>query len=233
MDAGWRERNSLRIREAMRDAAMELVEDGPVPADTGLRERNRARTRQALRDAARQLVVEQGFDAVTVEQIATAAGVSRRTFFNYFTSKEAVVIDPDPEVINRITGALMARPSTESPLRALRVVLTGWLAGATTEHHAVGALAASHPALLLRHQVVSNLIGEALAAWVADRTGLDQETSPYPALFAMAAVSVVRLTAGRWEPADGTERLVAMVHEILDLFESGLDPCRASRPGGR
>lgn len=61
----------------------------------GLREAKKQATTWALVEAARQLVHEHGLDAVTVEDIAAAAGVSARTFFNYFDSKELAVIGPD------------------------------------------------------------------------------------------------------------------------------------------
>jgi AcrR family transcriptional regulator len=207
---------------------MTTTSPGSTP---GLRERHRIRIRQALRDAARRLVTERGFDAVTVEQIATAADVSRRTFFNYFDSKEAAVIDPDPEVIDRIISALTARPADESPLRSLRAVLSGWLSRGMTEHHTVSTLATSHPALSLRYQAMSNQIGAAMATWAAQRTGLDPEISPYPELFAVVAQSTVRLTAQRWPQAGGDSHPVTAVEEILDLFEAGLDPHAAHTPG--
>lgn len=55
---------------------------------TGLRERKKAATRLALHESALRLAAEQGPDGVTIEAIADAANVSRRTFSNYFSSKE-------------------------------------------------------------------------------------------------------------------------------------------------
>ncbi|NED89115.1 TetR family transcriptional regulator, partial [Streptomyces sp. SID11233] len=58
----------------------------------GLRERKKAATREAVHKAALSLAVEHGFEHVTVEAIADAAGISRRTFSNYFTAKEDAVL---------------------------------------------------------------------------------------------------------------------------------------------
>jgi AcrR family transcriptional regulator len=61
---------------------------------SGLRDRKKRRTRQAIRAAAIELFTKQGVDATTVEQIATAADISPRTFFNYFDTKEQAVSLP-------------------------------------------------------------------------------------------------------------------------------------------
>lgn len=58
----------------------------------GLREQKRRQTRYAIEDSATRLVNGRGFDAVTVEEICEDAGISRRTFFNYFESKDEAVL---------------------------------------------------------------------------------------------------------------------------------------------
>lgn len=71
-----------------------------------IREQRKRETARALTDAARRLTVERGFAGFTVEQLCTEAGVSRRTFFNYFESKENAVfgvtaVDPRQEALER------------------------------------------------------------------------------------------------------------------------------------
>ena len=61
----------------------------------GLRERKKLRTRAALRASAFELFRRQGYDETTVAQIAEAADVSQTTFFRYFPSKEALVVEDD------------------------------------------------------------------------------------------------------------------------------------------
>ncbi|OFU59313.1 hypothetical protein HMPREF3121_00990 [Corynebacterium sp. HMSC11E11] len=62
-----------------------------MTADCGLRELKRRRTRRGIEDAALTLIADRGYDDVTVEDICTAAEVSRRTFFNYFSSKDHAI----------------------------------------------------------------------------------------------------------------------------------------------
>lgn len=64
----------------------------PTPPDEGLRARKRAATFNSIERAAIALVLEHGYDAVTIDMICDAATVSQRTFFNYFGSKEAVIL---------------------------------------------------------------------------------------------------------------------------------------------
>ena len=78
---------------------------------TGRRERNRLQTTLAIEDVATRLFLEHGVDAVTVEQICEGAGISRRSFFNYFESKDQLLSGPSASVI---TPALLAE-ITELP----------------------------------------------------------------------------------------------------------------------
>jgi len=92
--------------------------DAPVAA--GRRDRKRSATRQALHEAALRLAVERGLGDVTVEEIADAAVVSRRTFFNYFASKEDAVLYGDLQRLRRLIDLVAARPVDEPPWTSLR-----------------------------------------------------------------------------------------------------------------
>jgi AcrR family transcriptional regulator len=92
-----------------------------VPAAPGLRARRRRAVREALAEAAMRLFVERGFDAVAVEEIAAAAGVSRRTFFRYFSSKDAVFFAPQERRLGRLE-ALLAAAEIDSPAAALAAI---------------------------------------------------------------------------------------------------------------
>lgn len=89
----------------------------------GLRERARRAVNREIADAAMALFATQGFDATTVDQIAEAAGISRRSFFRYFATKEDVVLGDLVERGRRIQAALAARPAGEAPWDAIRAAL--------------------------------------------------------------------------------------------------------------
>lgn len=79
----------------------------------GLRERKKRETRRQLHRSAIELVVERGLGGVTAEDIARAAGVSPRTFFNYFPTKEAALTGFPKNLAERVGAALAGRPADE------------------------------------------------------------------------------------------------------------------------
>jgi AcrR family transcriptional regulator len=92
-------------------------------APASLKSRKQQVVRDALSAAAMELFHTRGFEAVTVEEIARAAGVSRRTFFRYYESKENVMADLLDRDGERLLAELAARPLDESPLLAIRNAL--------------------------------------------------------------------------------------------------------------
>lgn len=88
-----------------------------------LREQKRLATRDAIEDAATKLVDGRGFNDVTVEEICEAAGISRRTFFNYFDSKDAAVLgSPSKEFTEDVRQRFLTEPTDNVLTLALHVV---------------------------------------------------------------------------------------------------------------
>ncbi len=87
--------------------------------ESSLRARKKAATRTAIADAAGRLFGEHGFDHVSVESVARAAGVSKQTVFNYFPTKEDLVFDRAQEVQAIMVAALRER-GAKSPVDAFR-----------------------------------------------------------------------------------------------------------------
>src|ERR1700736_423389 len=94
-----------------------MVYTAPVPVNIG--ERKRRAIRGELSEVALRLLTDRQFDALTIDEIAAEAGVSRRTFFRYFTSKEDVVFAFLDQWAVRLAADIVARPADEDPVAAV------------------------------------------------------------------------------------------------------------------
>ena len=103
--------------------AKPFAEAEPPSLSAKLKARKQQVVRDALSDAAVALFHARGFESVTVEEIANAAGVSRRTFFRYYESKEDVMVERLDRDGERFLVELAARPLDEPPLLAIRNAL--------------------------------------------------------------------------------------------------------------
>ncbi|MFC9602578.1 TetR/AcrR family transcriptional regulator [Streptomyces niveus] len=103
-------------------------------AGAGLRERKKQATRAALSEAAVRLAAEHGAENVTVEAISNAAGVSPRTFFNYFDSHDDAFVMMDTQIGERIRRAVRDAPAELSPLDAVREAMAAELADVEQRH---------------------------------------------------------------------------------------------------
>jgi AcrR family transcriptional regulator len=208
----------------------------------GLRERKKQETRTALAWAAVRLIVERGYDRVLVEDIATAAGVSPRTFNNYFASKAEAVASRELDRLLRVADGLRARPPGESLWDAVTQAMTvevgpgpeidanpitdrvAWRAG-VSRMLAVPAVQAE----MLRASATAE---SALAAAVGDRTGTDPAIDLYPDLVA-ASVLAALSTARRHFTRGGREQLTdmqALLTDALGRIAAGLPPPCRSKP---
>ncbi|MFD6100517.1 TetR/AcrR family transcriptional regulator [Nocardiopsis flavescens] len=183
----------------------------------GLREIKKERTRRRIHQSALRLVVERGLDAVTVEEIAAGAEVSRRTFSNYFAGKEDACLYGDTSAMEDFLAALRARPAHESAWTALRATARTLYRALDPSPDPAWAqstrLALKHPALLGRRlagqhgflrEMTALLGGRALPAGM-HRHGL------------LASVFLSALLHGVHEwTREGGRPLGEVVEEVLD-----------------
>lgn len=104
-------------------AADESRHVGPAHPHPGRRERKKAEVRQRISDLATALFLRDGFDQVSVSEIAAAADVARPTVFAHFPRKEDLFFDRYPEVAGQLTRAVRERPAGTSAVSALRDTL--------------------------------------------------------------------------------------------------------------
>jgi AcrR family transcriptional regulator len=191
----------------------------------GLRERKKHETRIALRDAAMQLVNEHGLDKVSVEAIARAAGVSTRTFFNYFPSKEDAIIGIAPSMPAPMLDYLRNRPAGEPPLDAVRAAVHATLESLQEDPDRWvqrRQLVDNHPGLAARYAARLAEMERDLVVEVAKRGGTDPDTDPYPGTVVGAALAATRVAMTVWQAQQQPTALADLLDEVFDHLASGL-----------
>ena len=194
----------------------------------GLRERKKQETREALSWAALRLAVLRGFDNVLVEDIAADAGVSPRTFNNYFSSKAEAIVWRHLDRVRQFGEALRKRPPDE-PLwpaiihAALEPLQDSQHGGAPTAEWTTGArLVINEPALIGEYLKAGAIAETELAEAIAERTGTHPTKDLYPQLVA-AAVNAATTTANRlWLNADPPVPLLPLLRDALHQVATGL-----------
>ncbi|GAA4559290.1 TetR family transcriptional regulator [Pseudonocardia xishanensis] len=198
----------------------------------GLRERKKQHTRLALSWAAIRLVVERGLDGARIEDIADEAGVSVRTFRNYFPTKADAIAYRHKERTLRIAAALRDRPAGEPLWEALSQAVLARFAldaadaggrGPDAEWTAGVRIMVAEPALQGALRRADAAAADALAAAVAERTGTDRDAL-YPRLVAAAVGAAVGVASEQWLRSDPPRPLGPLLAEALDLLSSGLEP---------
>ncbi|WP_433245224.1 TetR family transcriptional regulator [Streptosporangium sp. CA-135522] len=194
--------------------------------EVSLAQRKRQLVSDELTEAALNLLALKGFDAVTVDEIVAAAGVSKRTFFRYFASKEDVVVQFLAEMGAGMRAELAGRPAKEPPSVALRH--TVWVSVDACVGHADRALRVVQlilgtPALLARFLERQAQWRDELAAEVAHRLGLDPATDLYPQLAAGTALTAFDTVLQRWSDSGGTEDPAALIDRAFAVIAPALD----------
>ena len=201
-------------------------------ARVGLRQRKKAETRAMLSWAAIRLAVERGLDNVRVEDIAEAAGVSPRTFNNYFSSKGEAIVARHLDRSLRVVAELRRRPASEplweSITHAVLVSLDPGpeLAGQPMPEHqqwvAGIRLMIAEPAVQGEFLRASALAEAEIATAVAERTDSDVRRDLYPQLVAATVIAATNVATQHWLRADPPVEMKPLLTEALRQLAAGL-----------
>jgi len=164
----------------------------------GLREHKKRLTRQQISDTATWMFAERGYDHVRIADVADAAGVSEKTVYNYFPTKESLVFDREEEITAQLVGALRDRGPGTSPVQAFVASMEDeeqrygivppeavWMLRAFDE------LVTSTPELVAAARAMTSRVIAAIAAVLAQDLELDPR-DPEPQIVAHALM-------GLWE----------------------------------
>ena len=190
----------------------------------GLRDRKKRETRMRIHRAALTVALAKGRQQCTVEEIAAAADVSPRTFFNYFGTKEDALIGADPERIDALVEAFLRRPADEEIPTALRVIFTVLVSGYDVDRELWRmrcALAEANPDLSARLVGAGDRLERALVGAAYQRSGTLLADDLMPAMHTHVALGALRTAVAQHQAADFTGDLVARLDAAYAVVQAG------------
>ncbi len=170
-----------------------------------LRDRQKALIRQDIQRAALRLFAERGFDAVTTEEIAAAAGIGHSTYFRYVTSKEDLLLGTLRRAGTALVDNLQARPRSESPEEALCQASLQWSRAFIADEEALGnwrAAIRAAPHVLDRVALIGPFERAQLTKLLGDRMGAGPDEDLRPGLLVHTVLAAAEFAFLRWLERD-------------------------------
>ena len=187
----------------------------------GLRERKKLKTREAIQRTAMRLFEKQGYEETTIEEIAAAAEISPSTFFNYFPTKEDVVLFDayDPMAIQMFRDL----PKDEPLSVGLRKVLEALSAALERDEHVIftrGRLFLEVPELRARVWDEVERTQLLITQVLAERTGRRPDDFELRVI-ARILIAALFEASLEWMRTEGRQGLVELFNRAIDVVESG------------
>ncbi len=189
-----------------------------------LRERKKQRTRELLIETANRLFLEHGFDGTTVDQIADAAGVSQRTFFRYFPTKDDVVFSKHDERIRRFRALLASQADGHGPAAAVRAALAEFARDYQRQRRELlreWRIVTGSP-LLIARDVEQDLEFEQAIAEALQTGDPDAAAELRARIIAGAIFGAVRATMQEWFSQGCKQDLVELGRDCFQILEQGV-----------
>ena len=202
-------------------------------AGQGLRELKKARTRRLIADVAARLFAERGYEHVAVSDVAREAEVSEQTVYNYFQTKEQLVIDRDQHVQDQLVGLIRARAPGVSPAAAIRNYVLASVDGIPSISPEIwrgelGYLAVMSPTVHRLSLEMTDRQADAIAVAISDTTPVMAEVAKLQGIAIASVFQIILSHAGRrthegrsqTEIADELYPIIEAVLEELDRWLS-------------
>jgi AcrR family transcriptional regulator len=190
-----------------------------------IRERTRRLAQTELTVVAQDLFLENGYESTTVDQIAAAAGMSKRTFFRYFASKDDLVIGKYDLFADRIAEALDARPADEPVWDSLRRVFDLTLDYVQDDHararnDAMERIVRSSAQLNARYLEKMQRVQKILVGRVAARLPNEamDPADPRPAAIVGAAFACMTAARSYWLESDQQQPFGEYLDDVMSIF---------------
>ncbi|SFL76534.1 transcriptional regulator, TetR family [Bradyrhizobium sp. NFR13] len=201
----------------------------PAAPPIGLRERKRQQTRERLTKIAMELFLKRGFEETTLDDIAAAAEISRRSFFHYFASKEDLVLAWQDASTDFLVAAIAARPADEPMLLAAENALLSMAQQLeSSEAIAMARLKHGNPALRARDHGKYEKMERAIAAALGNRAK-DKSGQLLARLVAMITTGAMRIGGEIWLAQGASERPEALVKRTFSEIRAILQESPARK----
>ena len=195
-----------------------MIELAKIPND--LRERKRQLTLDRIAETGLKLFIEHGYEATTLDAIAAASGISRRTFFHYLKSKEDVLLEHESgKFLHVLRPTFLKQSPKQSPIDAARRTFLA-LASLyeTKESIMADRILRSIETLRLRKEALHVQLEEVLAEAMYELWP-DPTRRPALRLTAMMAMGTLRFAKDNWRQDDAAHPLTHYIDEAFDLLD--------------
>ena len=197
--------------------------NGTVPAKEGRREQKRQETLHRIAETGLKLFIAHGYEATTLEAIAEAAGISRRTFFYYFKSKEEVLLARQGVgFVDALRPAMLEESRDQEPIDAVRHSLLKLVSRYETEESIiVDRLLRSTEALRVRKQAIFVEMEETLFAALCELWPKPDRRAALR-MVAMVSMGIMRLAMESWRQEGGKRPLAKYLKENFATLEAAI-----------
>lgn len=194
--------------------------DMPEKTPAGLRERKRQMTLERIAEVGLKLFIENGYEATTLDAIASASGISRRTFFYYLKSKEDVLLAHESgDIPHVLRPTMLAQSPGQTPMDAARKTFLALASRYMTKESILAdRILRSTETLRLRKEALLLQMEEVLAETMYELWP-DASRRPALRLAAMTAICTLRFAKENWRRDEAAQPLTHYIDEAFDLFD--------------